>query len=342
MLYESIPDKNTSALPIRKTFYGPVSRTAEEMILHTKNVDRYYFGEIGINEEKSMLVKATYKDIETYGEFVYSIALDLSRSAYPTYADGISEKEEFFQNLRKSIERENYELLLYFSENRMEGFISYYWLEEEQYLQLFSCNINAGTKQALGELVAYLEENFIGYEWYFGFSKNNKEAVEFLQNNGFSCIEDDYDTNIDFTNYELREENSNVLRITKENFEDFRSIHSLDEENTYWTSERICENLDEWELYAYYEDNAPVGVLFFMGDEEYLEIYGIEYKGRIYREDIFTALMITALNEGKRRGIKYMTYFCADELEAVQKLGFHYVGAYVCYCRKPLLDVQGE
>ena len=48
-LYEAIPDKNTSVLPKRKTFYGAVPRTAEEMYLHTKNVNSYYFGEIGID-----------------------------------------------------------------------------------------------------------------------------------------------------------------------------------------------------------------------------------------------------------------------------------------------------
>lgn len=48
-LYEAIPDKNTSVLPNRKTFYGAVPRTAEEMYLHTKNVNSYYFGEIGID-----------------------------------------------------------------------------------------------------------------------------------------------------------------------------------------------------------------------------------------------------------------------------------------------------
>lgn len=48
-LYESIPDKNTSVLPNRKTFYGAVPRTAQEMYLHTKNVNSYYFGEIGID-----------------------------------------------------------------------------------------------------------------------------------------------------------------------------------------------------------------------------------------------------------------------------------------------------
>lgn len=48
-LYEAIPDKNISVLPKRKTFYGAVPRTAEEMYLHTKNVNSYYFGEIGID-----------------------------------------------------------------------------------------------------------------------------------------------------------------------------------------------------------------------------------------------------------------------------------------------------
>ena len=47
-LYELIPDKNKSCLPKRKTFYGEIPRTAQEMYDHTKGVNTYYFGEIGI------------------------------------------------------------------------------------------------------------------------------------------------------------------------------------------------------------------------------------------------------------------------------------------------------
>ena len=47
-LYLSFPDKNKSALPYRMTFYGSVPRTAEEMYQHTKNVNEYYFSEIGV------------------------------------------------------------------------------------------------------------------------------------------------------------------------------------------------------------------------------------------------------------------------------------------------------
>ncbi len=48
-LYSSIPDKNESCMPRRKTFYGDVPRTAHEMYEHTKSVNSYYFGEIGVD-----------------------------------------------------------------------------------------------------------------------------------------------------------------------------------------------------------------------------------------------------------------------------------------------------
>lgn len=47
LLYGSVPDKNKSAFPKRTAFYGDVPRTAQEMYDHTKNVNSYYFGEIG-------------------------------------------------------------------------------------------------------------------------------------------------------------------------------------------------------------------------------------------------------------------------------------------------------
>ena len=50
-LFESIPDKNAAAAPKRKTFYGQVPRTANEMYEHTKNVNTYYFAEIAVDAD---------------------------------------------------------------------------------------------------------------------------------------------------------------------------------------------------------------------------------------------------------------------------------------------------
>lgn len=47
-LYQAVPDRNKTSLMPRECFYGPIPRTAEEMYQHTKNVNGYYFGEIGV------------------------------------------------------------------------------------------------------------------------------------------------------------------------------------------------------------------------------------------------------------------------------------------------------
>ena len=50
-LYDSVPDKNATAAPERKTFYGKVPRSADEMYEHTKNVNTYYFAEIAVEAD---------------------------------------------------------------------------------------------------------------------------------------------------------------------------------------------------------------------------------------------------------------------------------------------------
>lgn len=73
-MYEAIPDKNKSALPGRKTFYGQVPCTAEEMYTHTKNVNSYYFGEIGIDADNEGSIyecrKRGFEKLESMPDFL--------------------------------------------------------------------------------------------------------------------------------------------------------------------------------------------------------------------------------------------------------------------------------
>ncbi|MCT1904636.1 hypothetical protein [Oceanobacillus sojae] len=48
LLYDSIPVKTYTSLPKRKSFYGAVPSTPEEMYEHTNGVTNYYAGEIGV------------------------------------------------------------------------------------------------------------------------------------------------------------------------------------------------------------------------------------------------------------------------------------------------------
>ena len=73
-LYEMIPDKQKSVLPVRTTFYGQVPRTAEEMYVHTKSVNSYYFAEIGIDADSEGSIyecrKRGFEQLENTTDFL--------------------------------------------------------------------------------------------------------------------------------------------------------------------------------------------------------------------------------------------------------------------------------
>ena len=85
-LYESIPDKDASLSPLRKTFYGQVPHTAREMYGHTKSVNAYYFGEIGIEADNEGDILACrrrgFEALEAHPDFLHMPAAEGSYGEY--------------------------------------------------------------------------------------------------------------------------------------------------------------------------------------------------------------------------------------------------------------------
>ena len=96
-LYEIIPDKNKSCLPIRKTFYGQVPRTAFEMYEHTKNVNEYYFGEIGVETDH----KGTIVDCRKRGFMTLEDQPDFLKN--PVYLGSYGEEWSLRKVMRRFI-----------------------------------------------------------------------------------------------------------------------------------------------------------------------------------------------------------------------------------------------
>ncbi|MBP5350305.1 MAG: hypothetical protein J6Z13_08160 [Clostridia bacterium] len=82
-LYNSFPDKHKSALPYRKTFYGSVPRTAEEMYQHTKNVNEYYFSEIGVDaNNEGTIVSCRARGFESLESIPGFLSLETVTGSY--------------------------------------------------------------------------------------------------------------------------------------------------------------------------------------------------------------------------------------------------------------------
>ena len=79
-LYDSIPDKSATAIAERKTFYGQIPRTADEMYVHTKNVNEYYFAEIEVDADNDGTIyecrKRGFEALEAKPDFLQNAVIE--------------------------------------------------------------------------------------------------------------------------------------------------------------------------------------------------------------------------------------------------------------------------
>ena len=79
-LYDSIPDKSATAIAERKTFYGQVPRSADEMYEHTKNVNEYYFAEIEVDADNDGTIyecrRRGFKALEAKPDFLQNAVIE--------------------------------------------------------------------------------------------------------------------------------------------------------------------------------------------------------------------------------------------------------------------------
>jgi hypothetical protein len=282
-----------------------------------------------------MLRAISESEFDRYIDFAYELALDLTRSGYPTYTDGIKTKADYIEHSKRSLADERDGILLYERDGKVCGWIQYFTEPEEKYMQTDAFNIESGTREALHEFIAFARERFPGFDLHLGFPEENTEAVSTLEALGFERIEESYNNALDYETYEIRPEDEHVVEITRENYPLFAALHTQDEDYMYWTAKRILAKLDDWKIFAYIEGGKALGAVYFRSFPELSEIFGIDFEGDVYRGDMFRILLASALNYDKKHGAKHMVFFCEDQEQPdAIAAGFRLVGKYVCYKAK--------
>lgn len=281
-----------------------------------------------------MLRKLKEIEFDKYIDFAYSLALDQSKSSYPTYTDGIKTKEDFIQSAKDSFSREDEEILLFEEDGEVHGWIHYYVLKEDNYLQIQVFNVERGVECAIDEFVSYVTAKYAGCTMYFGLPKVNQEAVSHLQKRGFTKEEESIVGVMHFDTYQLKAEAAGIVPVTRENYAEFAGIHNQRDEGMYWNTERILENLDKWHCYLHYKNSALVGTIYYTCYDTMLEIFGVDYVEKNFDEETFRALLTKVLNDGKKMNSGHLTFFHEEEEHAVvDELGFEDIGTYVLYSR---------
>ena len=79
-LYQAVPNKSAFVAARRETFYGSVPRSADEMYEHTKNVNEYYFAEIGVDADNRGSIydcrKRGFESLEKKSDYLSNCVID--------------------------------------------------------------------------------------------------------------------------------------------------------------------------------------------------------------------------------------------------------------------------
>ena len=281
-----------------------------------------------------MLRVCSKEEFLRYADFVWELAQDLTRSGYHTYCDRIKTREDFMERRLAAFDREAEEILLFEQEGKVQGVIHYYWIPEDHYLQTICFNTNTAAEQALAEFLGWIGGRFPGYDVYLGFPAENRAAVTWLAGQGFECIEDDYNNTAFPDQCPAAEISSGIVRITRENYDLFRALHTQDGDEIYWTADRILEHLDEWIILVKEDAGEPLGAIYYkaLRKEGWYEIFGMIIPHGEYNPELVKELTNSVLADIKQRGGRYVTFFCGKEYEeAVKECGFLCIGNYLCY-----------
>lgn len=281
-----------------------------------------------------MLRIPTANEFEEYSERAYALALDPSRSSFPSYADGIKTKEDFLAIAKRGFESENEEIYIFEHGGEMRGWIHFYVLTEDKYIGIEAFETDRFEKEQFAEFAALLKEKYAGYEVTAGFPSQNERAVSAAIENGFEIIEESAVNILFFSDYEPQSESGRVEPLTKNNLAVFAKLH--DKVEMYWNTKRLTEAYfdgDKWRIYLT-EKNGKAAAIYFVFAGNIAEIFGLDFSDGFdgtAAEELLTA----ALNEAKKNvSAKAMYWFTEDERETelAKRFGAEKFTDYKAFC----------
>lgn len=270
-------------------------------------------------------------DIDARVAEFWPVALDLTRSTYPTYTDGIKTREDFVDTVHRASGADWGEVLLHVHGGAVNGLVVIDQVDEE-YVSLRVCLTHAHQRECLDEVLAHVAAKHAGRTLWLGFAPENADLLALARDNGFALLDDSTNWTLHLDDWAILPEDAHVSAVDHTNYADFRTAWT--DADMYWNADRIWDAFDRWTLFTYRDECGVRGAVACMNDDAAAEIFGFQYAGS-YCQRVHRALLASCVNAVKAAGTRYLSYFTdRGEADWLAEIGFCRVSDYVCYEKK--------
>lgn len=253
--------------------------------------------------------------------------------SYPLYET----VEEIEKEFKRSIDETNRELIGCYSNDILVGVFCFFYLPSDNYLQTTGIYIGKGNEESIALFLDYIENHYNHYSALIGVEPTYKAAMSTLSQFGYELVDNSIDFRLDMKKkIELCPIGlEKVKKIDESDFEQYLKFHRdyIDNEAGYWTSERISEHRDEWNIYVIYENSTIVSAIYCRYGNSLAEVFGDYTKSHTH-----PAMLLKYATIDLKQ--KYPEIECfmmmievddTDFMKAAQEVGFEEKSRYCCW-----------
>lgn len=272
------------------------------------------------------VVKATKEDLDRAVDLAYSMQSNVETRCRNLLIDAT--KEAFYSKFNTYLEREEHDILLVEEEGKLVGLTPMYWMTDDQYVSYDQGPYGYDYQAVSDCLYDYIVEHYKGYKFYTNTAQEHVKSIEFFESKGFDKIEEAVlmkleDFKSDHTNpliEKLNEKNASTL---------YEWIEKNIDEDTYWNSTRIRENLDRFIILGYF-DQGLKGHIIGRGSSQYTEV--IAFTGD---DDVKEALFKSFITASYENNVTSIDLYTEEDDEAAlgKKYGFEMYDNNVCFLK---------
>ncbi|MCL2574173.1 MAG: hypothetical protein FWE34_06465 [Defluviitaleaceae bacterium] len=195
---------------------------------------------------------------------------------------------------------------------------------EEKYI--FVKGLTANTTEGVW---GFITQNYSGYEVDFSFNNVDAPPIDFFIKIGARLLEESTQLTLLSENFLEQPMPEGIIKITNANFEDFAQIHDAEQTDMYWTGDRLRQDLENWEIYAIYENSKISDYIVFSPPRE--SIFAAYGKNPENKVALLSAVANTSFTKSDAPIYFYTESHELAEQEAALKLGFEQAGQLVVY-----------
>lgn len=278
-----------------------------------------------------MVIEAKIENIKEVVDFSWELACCKDRCNFPKFKS----YEDMYNSFLKSIQNGK-RLLVCYENGKIVGTLNLLAINEHKFIQAEGGIFTKKDFDFIAtQFIDYLSDNYTGYEFYSGYPKEHKDAINFFNKINAKLIDASFTMELKKEDFIRNFNDGEVDFLEVDKYDEYAVFHDKHNHNIYWNSERIFENIDIWQIYTIIKNQNIIGSIFIKVKNKFCEVFGISIDKEYEKQGLELKLLSASMNHILEKDLEEILYFIDeyedDKLQAALSIGFKQIDTYRSY-----------